>query len=51
MVYLDQYLRVRNDRLADQHRPKEKRILRGERRKHVVNEIFDVLKDWRYSKF
>lgn len=51
MVYLDKYLKVRNDRLAHQHRPKEKRILRGERRKHVVNEIFDVLKDWRYSKF
>lgn len=51
MVYLDKYLMARNERLSGQHRPKEKRILRGERRKHVVNEIFEVLKDWRYSRF
>jgi predicted nucleic acid-binding Zn ribbon protein len=50
MVYLDNYLETRNERLAGRHRPKAPR-LKGERRRHVVDEVIDLLKDWRFSKF
>lgn len=51
MAYLDHYLKARNERLAQKHKPKAGRILKGERRRHVVDEVMDILKDWRFSKF
>ncbi|NTI41611.1 hypothetical protein [Rhizobium rhizogenes] len=51
MAYLDNYLKTRSDRLLLPHRAPSKRILKGERRRHVVDEVMDVLKDWRFSKF
>lgn len=49
MVYLDNYLKARNERLASEHKPA--RVLKGDRRKHVVHQVIDILGDWRSSKF
>ncbi|GMB83410.1 hypothetical protein NN6n1_41930 [Shinella zoogloeoides] len=49
MVYLDNYLKARNERLASKHKPA--RVLKGDRRKHVIHEVMDILKDWRFSEF
>ncbi|MEQ1405635.1 hypothetical protein ABK249_11890 [Neorhizobium sp. Rsf11] len=51
MAYLDHYLKARNERLANKHKPKAAGILKGERRRHVVDEVMDALRDWRFSKF
>lgn len=51
MVYLSKYLDQRNERLASAHKAKTPRILKGEKRKHVVHQVMDLLKDWRFSKF
>ena len=47
MVYLSNYLDARNKKLAKRHKPRQ--IVAGERRKHVISEIMDVLDDFRFS--
>ncbi len=47
MVYLSNYLDARNKKLAKHHKPRQ--IVTGERRKHVISEIMDVLDDFRFS--
>ncbi|MGA1804447.1 hypothetical protein [Rhizobium sp. HT1-10] len=49
MAYLDNFLEKRRDRLMKPQ--KGRRIMKGERRRHVVDEVMDVLKDWRFSHF
>lgn len=44
MVYLDRYIKARNEKLL-----KASQIVRGERRKHVVDRVMDLLDDWRSS--
>jgi hypothetical protein len=51
MVYLDGYLKARNDRLLKGRRKSSNQIIKGEKRRHVIDEVIDVLKDWRLSKF
>lgn len=45
MVYLQRYLDARNTRLRDKHKPSQ--IIKGERRKHVVLQVMDILDDFR----
>lgn len=45
MVYLANYLEARNTKLAKHHKPRQ--IVKGERRKHVISEIMEVLDDFR----
>lgn len=47
MVYLSNYLEARNKKLAKHHQPRH--IVKGERRKHIISEIMDVLDDFRFS--
>ncbi|WP_105437506.1 hypothetical protein [Neorhizobium sp. T25_13] len=49
MVYLDHLLKARNERSAT--KVKSPRISNDRRRRHLVNQVMDVLKDWRFSEF
>ncbi|MCM2440710.1 hypothetical protein HGO34_13395 [Agrobacterium vitis] len=56
MAYLDNYLKARNERLGTQHKAKsrktkQRQIIKGDRRKHVIDKVMDTLSDWRYSPF
>ncbi|OCJ38026.1 hypothetical protein A6U91_07500 [Agrobacterium tumefaciens] len=47
MVYLSQYVDARNSRLRDKHKPRQ--IVKGERRKHVILQVMEILDDFRFS--
>ncbi|CUX15440.1 MULTISPECIES: hypothetical protein [Agrobacterium] len=46
MAYLDNYVKARNASLREQHS-----LLRGRKRQHVIQEVMDVLDDWRLSRW
>lgn len=45
MAYLDCYVKARNSRLRAKHQSAQ--IIKGERRKHVVSQVMDILSDFR----
>lgn len=47
MVYLSKFVDARNSRLKKAHQPRQ--IISGERRKHVISQIMDILDDFRSS--
>lgn len=50
MPYLDHFLGKRNERLRRGKRGST-RPLRGDKRRHVIDEVMNILKDWRSSEF
>lgn len=51
MVYLDNFLTARKERMLKGKRIKSRHIVKGQRRERVLTEVIDALQDWRLSHF